>query len=130
MMIPPLSSILTVLSSTILTSTFTRYTTPLFSIGEWQVQDDELKKRLLPLNHHLARLTNVNDVAILGDQVGYTICNFLDDHPEIFPKPEAKLSNNSRKPRANKTLEELFSLKRELSKKLKKEVAGPSPPQK
>ena len=46
--------------------------------------NNNLKSKLNPINFHLSRATNPEDIVTLGDQANIIIREFLLEHPEVF----------------------------------------------
>jgi hypothetical protein len=124
-MFPTLSSILTVLTSALSVDFFPRFDIPELLKDEWLELDANLKKELAPFNHYLSKVTNDLDIAILGDQIGYTISNFLEANPAIFEK-KTKGGNSAYIKNDSKTLTELRSIKKELRRQLQSKNPPPS----
>ena len=80
-----------------------------------------LKEKLAPINYHLGKSNNPDDIKILGDQANEVIREFLMEHPEAFEQVEASKKSKF-KNHNSKTLEEAIKLKKELRKK----VEGPN----
>ena len=78
------------ISSNLSQDVFPRFDTPKLLKAEWENLDDEVRDKLNPFNYHLGKVTDSRDIAKLGDQIGWTIGNFLKDKPEIFEKHEIK----------------------------------------
>ena len=57
------------------------------------------------------------DIAILGDQIGFVITEFLNEHPLLFPKPNPKSRSQQVKP-CPSTMSELKKLKKAIRKQL------------
>jgi hypothetical protein len=116
-MFPSLASLVKVLTSTLTTSTFTAYETPSLEADEWSRLDRLLKKELIPFNYHLSRMTDEFQIAILGDLIGQKVTSFLDEHADLFPKPDPKVKKQYVKP-CSSTLAELKKLKKQIRKQL------------
>ena len=84
--------------------------------GDWSKLNDELKKKLAPINHHINRSNNPSDIIELGNLANITIRNFLLEHPEEFEATETSKKSKFQK-QQRKTLEEATNLKKELRKK-------------
>ena len=84
----------------------------------WEGINAELRDKLHPYHHHLARLNNAEDIADMGNQINSVIRDFLLERPELFDTIESE--NSSKAAFINhpfKTLEQAKKAKNYLRKK-------------
>ena len=93
-----------------------KFLEPKIEKSEWSELNDKLKEKLTPINHHISRSKNPQDIVILGDQANVVIQNFLLEHPEIFEAAESTKKSKFRK-HTPKALEDAVKLKNILKKK-------------
>ena len=84
-----------------------------------------LKQRLAPINYHLGRSNNPEDIQKLGDHANIIIRDFLLEHPEAFESVDTNRKSNNYITHTNKTLEEAVRLKNTLRKVIKRPNATP-----
>ena len=80
-----------------------------------------LKQKLAPINYHLGRSNNPEDIKVLGNQANIIIRDFLLENPEAFEQIEATKKSKYKR-HTSKTLEEAIKIKKELRNK----VQGPN----
>jgi hypothetical protein len=96
-------------------SSFVKFAAPKLERDEWNDLNNNLKSKLNPINFHLSRATNPEDIVTLGDQANIVIREFLLEHPEVFEATET--GNNSKYTKHQpKSIEEATKLKKHLKK--------------
>ena len=83
---------------------------------DWTKLNDVLKEKLKPINFHISRAHDPEDISRLGDHANILIRDFLVDHPEVFEAVETNKKSKHAK-HTSKTLAEAIKLKKELKKK-------------
>ena len=84
-----------------------------------------LKQRLAPINYHLGRSNNPEDIQKLGDHANVIIRDFLLEHPEAFESVDTNKKSNNYIKHTSKTLEEAIKVKNALRKVIKRQNATP-----
>ena len=97
-------------------SSIVKFVEPKIEKSEWKSLNERLKEKLVPINHHLCRSRNPEDIITLGDQANIVIRDFLLENPELFETVESAKKTKFKK-HNSKTLEEAVKLKKELKKK-------------
>ena len=83
---------------------------------EWTKLNEALKDKLKPINFHICRAQDPEDISKLGDQANIVIRDFLLEHPDIFEAEESSKKTKHVK-HTSKTVAEAKQLKKELKKK-------------
>ena len=83
---------------------------------EWTKLNETLKDKLKPINFHISRAEDPEDISRLGDQANILIRKFLLEHPDIFEAKEFSKKTKHIK-HTSKTIAEAKLLKKELKKK-------------
>ena len=69
-------------------SSIIKFVSPKLQKDEWSDINAKLKIKLTPINYHLCRASNPDDIIALGDQANIVIRDFLVDYPEVFEAKE------------------------------------------
>ena len=96
-------------------SSFVKLSAPKLERDEWNDLNNNLKSKLNPINFHLSRATNPEDIVTLGDQANIIIREFLLEHPEVFEATETGKNSKYTKHQP-KSIEEATKLKKHLKK--------------
>ena len=72
-----------------------------FSAPDLKELNKLLKTKLAPINYHLGRSNNPEDIRTLGDQANTVIRDFLIEHPEVFEQVEATKKSKFKKHTSN-----------------------------
>ena len=86
-----------------------KFVEPKIEKSEWKSLNERLKEKLVPINHHLCRSRNPEDIITLGDQANIVIRDFLLENPELFETVESAKKTKFKK-HSSKTLEEAVKL--------------------
>ena len=88
-----------------------KFEEPKIEKSEWDRLNNELKQKLAPINHHICKSKNPEDIITLGDQANIIIRDFLIENPELFENTETTKRSKYKK-HTLKSLEEAIKLKR------------------